>query len=144
MKHYSGNLYKEKDFSVQKLLDEPAPEENKTIKMEVGIEDCLHIEFEYDKQRYNLKDVIVGKVYFLLVRIKIKLMEVCIVKRETIGAGQSATSENETVCKFEVMDGAPVRGEQIPIRLYLSGFDLTPSYANVNNRFSVKYFIDEY
>ena len=110
--------------------------------MEVGIEDCLHIEFEYDKQRYNLKDVIVGKVYFLLVRIKIKLMEVCIVKRETIGAGQSATSENETVCKFEVMDGAPVRGEQIPIRLYLSGFDLTPSYANVNNRFSVKYFIN--
>ena len=40
------------------------------------------------------------------------------------------------------MDGAPVRGEQIPIRLYLSGFDLTPSYSNVNNRFSVKYYIN--
>jgi hypothetical protein len=25
------------------------------IKMEVGIEDCLHIEFEYDKQKYHLK-----------------------------------------------------------------------------------------
>ena len=87
MKSYSGNIIKEKDFTVQKLLDEPTPEENKTIKMEVGIEDCLHIEFEYDKQRYNLKDVIVGKVYFLLVRIRIKHMEVCIIKRETIGAG---------------------------------------------------------
>jgi vacuolar protein sorting-associated protein 26 len=25
------------------------------IKMEVGIEDCLHIEFEFDKQKYHLK-----------------------------------------------------------------------------------------
>ena len=38
--------------------------------MEVGIEDCLHIEFEYDKGRYHLKDTVVGKIYFLLVRVK--------------------------------------------------------------------------
>lgn len=25
------------------------------IKMEVGIEDCLHIEFEFDRQKYHLK-----------------------------------------------------------------------------------------
>ena len=36
--------------------------------MEVGIEDCLHIEFEYDKGKYHLKDTVVGKIYFLLVR----------------------------------------------------------------------------
>ena len=36
--------------------------------MEVGIEDCLHIEFEYDKSKYHLKDTVVGKIYFLLVR----------------------------------------------------------------------------
>jgi hypothetical protein len=35
--------------------------------MEVGIEDCLHIEFEYDRAKYHLKDVVVGKIYFLLV-----------------------------------------------------------------------------
>lgn len=28
--------------------------------LQVGIEDCLHIEFEYDKQKYHLKDVILG------------------------------------------------------------------------------------
>ena len=44
--------------------------------MEVGIEDCLHIEFEYDKGRYHLRDTVVGKIYFLLVRIKLKHMEV--------------------------------------------------------------------
>lgn len=37
--------------------------------------------------RYHLKDVIVGKIYFLLVRIKIRYMELAIVRRETTGAG---------------------------------------------------------
>ena len=51
-----------------------APEVNNGIKMEVGIEDCMHIEFEYNKARYHLKDVIIGKVFFILVRIKIKVL----------------------------------------------------------------------
>ena len=38
--------------------------------------------------RYHLKDVIVGKIYFLLVRIKIKHMELAIIKRETTGSGK--------------------------------------------------------
>lgn len=36
------------------------------------------------------------------------------------------------------MDGAPVRGESIPVRLFLGGFDLTPTYRNVHNKFSLK------
>jgi hypothetical protein len=39
--------------------------------------------------RYHLKDVIVGKIYFLLVRIKIRYMELAIVRRETTGAGNA-------------------------------------------------------
>ena len=35
--------------------------------------------------RYHLKDVIVGKIYFLLVRIKIKHMELAIIKKEVAG-----------------------------------------------------------
>ena len=38
-------------------------------QMEVGIEDCLHIEFEYDKARYHLQDVVVGRIHFLLVSL---------------------------------------------------------------------------
>ena len=37
--------------------------------------------------RYHLKDVIVGKIYFLLVRIKIRHMELAIIKREIAGTG---------------------------------------------------------
>ena len=86
------------------------------MQMEVGIEECLHIEFEYDKAKYHLKDTVVGKIYFLLVRIKLKHMEVEIWRRETTGSGQTVHNENETLAKYEIMDGAPVRGEAIPIR----------------------------
>lgn len=92
--------------------------------------------------RYHLKDVIVGKIYFLLVRIKIKHMEIAIIKRETTGTGwewslfryetfslvlflkvsfikfdnfwnfpgPNSYNESETIAKYEIMDGAPVRG----------------------------------
>ena len=40
------------------------------------------------------------------------------------------------------MDGAPIRGESIPIRLFLDGYDLTPTYKMVNNKFSVRYYIN--
>ena len=39
--------------------------------------------------RYHLNDVIVGKIYFILVRIKIKHMELAIIKRETTGSGMN-------------------------------------------------------
>ncbi|CAO3699421.1 unnamed protein product [Rhizopus stolonifer] len=117
-------------------------EVNNSIKMEVGIEDCLHIEFEYNKSKYHLKDVIVGKIYFLLVRIKIKTMELSIIRRETTGASPNVYNESETITKFEIMDGAPVRGETIPIRLFLGGFELTPTFRDVNKKFSTRYYLN--
>jgi hypothetical protein len=108
--------------------------------MEVGIEDCLHIEFEYNKSKYHLKDAIIGKIYFLLVRIKVKYMELAIIKREIIG--DNAQNETETVAKYEIMDGAPVKGESIPIRLFLGGYDLTPTMRDVQKKFSCKYYLN--
>lgn len=97
------------------------PETNSSIKMDVGIEDCLHIEFEYSKSKYHLKDVIVGRIYFLLVRLKIKHMELSIIRRETTGVSPNQYNESETLVRFEIMDGSPSRGETIPIRLFLGG-----------------------
>lgn len=74
-----------------------------------------------------------GKIYFLLVRIKIKHMELAIIKRESTGTGErvcwvwlgigwhllalwcllgpNTYNENDTIAKYEIMDGAPVRGQ---------------------------------
>ena len=40
------------------------------------------------------------------------------------------------------MDGAPVKGECVPIRLFLGPLDLTPTYRLVNGVFSVKYYLN--
>ncbi|XP_013197706.2 vacuolar protein sorting-associated protein 26B-like [Amyelois transitella] len=134
------DIVKEVDIAVHTLCS--YPDVLNSIKMEVGIEDCLHIEFEYNKSKYHLKDVIVGKIYFLLVRIKIKHMEISIIKRETTGSGPNTFTENETVAKYEIMDGAPVRGESIPIRVFLAGYDLTPTMRDISNKFSVRYYLN--
>ena len=44
------DLVKELDIAVQTLSH--YPEQTSSFKMEVGIEDCLHIEFEYNKSRF--------------------------------------------------------------------------------------------
>uniref|UniRef100_A0A1D1XLI8 Vacuolar protein sorting-associated protein 26B n=1 Tax=Anthurium amnicola TaxID=1678845 RepID=A0A1D1XLI8_9ARAE len=139
-RNYVGNIVEYQDFWVHNYS--PIPTINNSIKMEVGIEDCLHIEFEYAKSKYHLKDVIIGKIYFLLVRIKIKNMELEIRRRESTGSGPNTYVETETLAKFELMDGAPVRGESIPTRLFLSPYELTPTYRNINNKFSVKYYLN--
>jgi vacuolar protein sorting-associated protein 26 len=151
-------IQKEQDVWVQ--IMGVTPTENQAIKMEVGIEDCLHIEFEYERRVYHLSDVIFGKIHFLLVRIKIKHMELAVIRRETSGDGVAAAAasqqqaggqssqniftETQTLVKYEIMDGAPVKGEVIPVRLSLAGIpaDLTPTYTAVNNRFSVRYFLN--
>ena len=61
--------------------------------------------------------MIVGKIYFLLVRIKIKHMELSIIRRETTGSPPNQYNESETITKFEIMDGAPVRGKSFVLVL---------------------------
>jgi len=45
-----ADVNKEKDIWVHSFR--MPPDSNNSIKMEVGIEDCLHIEFEYNKSKY--------------------------------------------------------------------------------------------
>lgn len=44
-----NDIVKEKEIVVHALCT--YPDLNSPIKMEVGIEDCLHIEFEYNKSK---------------------------------------------------------------------------------------------
>lgn len=45
--------------------------------------------------------------------------------------------------KYEIMDGAPVRGDRIPIRVPLSGLDLSPTLAGAaNGLLNVRYFLN--
>lgn len=47
-----ADVTKERDIWVHSFR--MPPDSNNSIKMEVGIEDCLHIEFEYNKSKWVL------------------------------------------------------------------------------------------
>lgn len=110
----------------------------KSIKLDIGIENCLHIEFEYSKSTYSLKDVLVGRIFFILTRLKIKHMEISLITRELVGVQPNQLSDSNTI-RYEIMDGSPVRSEAIPIRLFLGGYDLTPTTKT--NLFNVKNYL---
>jgi len=57
-----------------------------------------------------------GKVEFKNIKIRLKTMELAIIKKETTGSGSKFSTDESTITKFEVMDGSPVKGEKIPIR----------------------------
>ena len=40
-------------------------------------------------------------------------MELSIIRRETTGSPPNQYNESETITKFEIMDGAPVRGKSL-------------------------------
>jgi len=134
-----GDIVKESDIWV--INYSSAPEDNRGIKMEVGISECLHIEIEYVSTKHNLQDVVIGKIYFLLSRIKVKHMAVSLVRRETVAVGKEHVSERRILSKYEIMDGEPVRGESIPVRIFLGAYPLTPTYHKVENKFSLRYYL---
>lgn len=53
--------------------------------------------------RYHLKDVIVGKIYFLLVRIKIQHMELQLIKKEITGIGKMNFETVINIFTFNLM-----------------------------------------
>jgi len=40
-------------------------------------------------------------------------MELSVIRRETTGSPPNQYNESETITKFEIMDGAPVRGKPL-------------------------------
>ena len=68
-------------------------------------------------------------------------MEVQIIRKEIVNI-QGVAPITHVVARFEIMDGGPIKNETIPIRFFLKPYDLTPSLNNINNKFSVQYFVN--
>lgn len=115
-----------------------------STSMDVGVENVLHIEFRYDKKIFHLWERVLGKVTFKIADLDIKHGEISLVRKEFITSPKmDDTVHSETLQKFEIMDGTPVVGEVVPIRLYLRSIPrLTPTYANVHNCFRVLYYLN--
>lgn len=138
----SGSIVKEQDLYVIAKA-ETGDFESVPIKMEVGIEDCLNININIPKNVFGLKDCILGQITFGQVKVQVQKMELNLVRKETLGSGEGAITTVDEFHSFEIMDGCPSKAEEIPVRMFLGGVtDLTPSMTGINNKFSVKYFLN--
>lgn len=114
----SSNIVYEQDFIIQRV--EALPELNPPIKMEVGIEDCLHIRVNYEKSRLYLNGAVTGTIEFILVRLRIHTVKLSIIRKEFTGIGASAFTESATLAEFELMDGLPpppLAGNSVFVRI---------------------------
>lgn len=136
IRNFASNIVKEEEVLVVVPVQEPKI--NSTVKMEFGLEDAVHVEFEMNKYKFHLKDCIIGKVYFHLLRVRSTTMSISIDKKETLGS----VVDTKVMGEFEIMEGCSIRGETIPFRVFLSNYELSPSYARIGQTMSVKYFLN--
>jgi len=135
-KIFATKLSIEKNFLVSNPIVEP--ELNANVRMEVGISNAIHMEYELFKNKYSLTDCVVGKIYFIRVLMKVKTIEIHFIKKEIFCGSKS---ESILISKFEIVDGCPADGDIVPIRMLLNGFALSPTYKELNNVISIRYFL---
>jgi vacuolar protein sorting-associated protein 26 len=76
----------EKLFIVRNSSSEPIL--NSDIRMELGIPNQTLFEFELFKNKYNLEDCILGRLRFERVNMKVRSIDIQLIKIESIGHGK--------------------------------------------------------
>ncbi|EKX38574.1 vacuolar protein sorting 26B [Guillardia theta CCMP2712] len=147
---FRGDIMHEQDFAVQLLSDKiPTDDNNPPIKMDVGVQDCIHISFMYAHSHYALDSILTGCIQFQIVRLNIIAMETILIKVETVEPRDRYSPRlvfSEPVSKMEIMDGTPGRGESVPVRWPLAGVGIGPTlkHPKVNVKYQIRLsLIDE-
>ena len=111
------------------------------IKVEIGVENLLHVCFELDRKNYHLKDVVSGKVSFKKINLELENMSLKIIKIESLFGKEG---DIEPLGVYEIMDGSPSSTEDIIyFKMYLKGYNnLSQTIKNeMNNNINVSYYI---
>lgn len=111
------------------------------VAIRVAVSDNIRIDLMINRAKFELRDMICGACHFLLVALKIKTFTVSLVAHEMSEVAGKTKKHKFTCGSWEVTDGAPVKGEIIPFRLFLDPLNLTPSCANAEHGYSVAHFL---
>ena len=103
------------------------------LKSEVGAENALQIEIDCPNTNLDIvNDVFVGRVHFVTAQKKMEEMKILLKRKEAYrfsATEQPVQNDWKDVMQYQVMDGAPVRNEVIPIKIRLSQIpNLTSSF----------------
>lgn len=111
------------------------------IAMNVGVSDMLHVEFLCNRRSFHLRERVMGRVTFKVAELDLQSGEVQLVRKEFFGI----TDEDcvtQVMGRLEVMDGTPIIGESVPVRLYLESIPrLTPTISAAGDSLRVRYYL---
>ena len=123
---------------------------NKSLNVNIGIENVIHVNIKLLKTKYCLDDVIVGKMKIVKSELQLTGIFLEIKREEKINVGNTNLANCEDLARYELVEGYPESGDEIHFRYYLNGVkNLTPSYKNENNnddrdkenKLEVRYFL---
>jgi vacuolar protein sorting-associated protein 26 len=130
---YSEEVYSYEIAPVAKALD--------PLCIRVAVAENIRVDLLINRRKFDISDVICGAAHFLLVALKIKTFTLSLVAQELMEA-EGKTKKHKTVCgTWEITDGAPVKGEIVPFRVFLAPLDISPSCANAAGGYTVTHFL---
>lgn len=133
------------DFKVeqqfQAILFQERPKDVPAIHNEVGIRNVLHIEFVFPSPSIDCKEPLVGACYFILIKLRIVHMALTLYRQETFQSDDVYIKKKTELKTIEIMDGAPCRGDHIPIRFFLGEADLWPFEDFKDSHLKVEHYV---
>ncbi len=68
-------------------------------------------------------------------------MSISVYRNETYESDSTFFKKRTVVKTYEIMDGAPVRGDNIPIRVFLSDSDIWPFFPFPQSHLKVEHYL---
>lgn len=110
----------------------------------VAVAENIRIDLLINRRKFELNDVLLGGAHFLLVALKIYKFTVDLVAQEILDSGNKTKKHTNVIFTWEITDGAPIKGEIIPFRLFLAPLKLSPSVVDQTKGYSVSHFLHFY
>ena len=105
----------------------PQAIEKKPFVKAIGIENVLHLDLAFESLVVDPRVGFTGCLYFELSKLRILSAHLHVIREETVEGVKHETKMQ----KFEILDGAPVRGTVVPIRFFTGDLDLWPSPRDI-------------
>jgi vacuolar protein sorting-associated protein 26 len=107
----------------------------------VAVAENVRIDLMINRRKFEIGDVLCGAAHFLLVSLKIKSFTVSLMAQELIEVGGKTKKHKHYWGTWEVCDGAPVKGEIVPFRVFFAPLDLSPTCARPESGYTVTHFL---
>lgn len=139
-KTFSSTDYTE-ELKAYNIVDSSLFKDVRSSTIRVLIENCIKLDICLNRTTFNLNDIVIGSLQFLIVDISIMKIFVDLFVLEVYEPNNFAVKNERLIKRWQITDGAPTYDTNVPFRLYLAPLNLSPACLHMTPAFSVSYFL---